>query len=245
MKILFDIALYTHIALGCIALLLFWVPVVASKGSKLHNFTGKWYTLCMQVVAGCGVLCSALVILDPLTVHPRHFIDPQQAALYIEQSRAFASFLLMLSFLVLTGVTHGMRVIQDKASRQRLRRFDMLCLYLALLLSSLYTLYLGIIANNMLFNIFATIGILSVAGILRYTFKKELKPREWVIEHLGAMLGSGIGVYTAFSAVGGRHVLAVLLSEQWIFISWIVPSVIGTAAILWSTRYYRSKYRVS
>jgi hypothetical protein len=37
MSALHSILLYTHIALGSIALLLFWLPVIVKKGSKLHN----------------------------------------------------------------------------------------------------------------------------------------------------------------------------------------------------------------
>jgi hypothetical protein len=70
---------------------------------------------------------------------------------------------------------------------------------------------------------------------------KELKHKQWVIEHLGAMIGSGIGAYTAFFAFGGRQLFENLGNVQIIF--WVAPGVIGSIAITILSRNYTTKFK--
>ena len=66
---------------------------------------------------------------------------------------------------------------------------------------------------------------------------------EWMVAHLSAMIGAGIGTHTAFFVFGGSRFLAELLSGQWILIPWVGPGVVGTIATIWLARKYRNKYR--
>ncbi|TMP26430.1 hypothetical protein CWB99_19190 [Pseudoalteromonas rubra] len=239
MQYLHQFSLVIHIIVGSCALILFWVPVLAKKGSKIHNQAGRAYTYSMQLVAISGILCCFLVLVDPITIYQAGYSQAQNKALFIETARERASFLLMLSFLVLTSVMHGVRVLQDKVSRQSLTRLDMIANYIALCCSALYVGYLGSRGGHVLYTVFSVISLVIVIRMMRYSFAQTVKPKQWVIEHLSAMIGSGIAAYTAFSAVGGRYLFVELLGEQAVLMAWLAPTVIGTIGLVITKRRYR------
>ncbi|AZZ96390.1 hypothetical protein [Pseudoalteromonas sp. R3] len=239
MQYLHQFSLVLHIIVGSCALILFWVPVLAKKGSKIHNQAGRAYTYSMQMVALSGILCCFLVLLDPIVIYQASYSQALNKALFIDTARERASFLLMLSFLVLTSVMHGVRALRDKASRQSLMRADMVVNYIALCCSALYVGYLGSRGGHILYMVFSVLSLVIVIRMMRYSFANTVKPGQWVVEHLSAMIGSGIAAYTAFSAVGGRYLLAELLGEQAILMAWLAPTIIGTIGLIITKRRYR------
>ncbi|MCF6437268.1 MULTISPECIES: hypothetical protein [Pseudoalteromonas] len=244
MEYIHKFAVYTHIILGSFALLLFWVPVIAKKGSSLHNRFGRYYNWAMYGTSILGVLACILVLVEPLSAKPKDFANIQQQVQYIQQSRIFALFLLMLSLLVLASIYHGERVLKAKGNPDLLRTPMHLSLLALLLIVATLSLFMGIKFSQTLLMVFAGVSLVVGTKMLRYVLQSSIAPRAWVIEHMGAMLGSGIGVYTAFSAVGGRHVFSYILGEQAIFLSWIMPSVIGIVAIAWGRKYFTAKFKV-
>ncbi|WP_125557826.1 hypothetical protein [Pseudoalteromonas rubra] len=245
MQYLHQFSLIIHIIVGSCALLLFWAPILAKKGGKIHNLSGKAYAYSMQLVSLSGILCCTLVLIDPISVYQEAYLQAQNQADFINTARERASFLLMLSFLVLASVIHGMRVLKDKASRLTVKRPDMLFNYFALCVSALYVAYLGAQSGQVLYLAFSIISMIVAIKMMRYTFAQTVKPRQWIIEHLSAMIGSGIGVYTAFSAVGGRYLLVEVLGEQAILLAWLAPSVLGTLGLIFAKRTYQQRYRVA
>ncbi|NOU52291.1 hypothetical protein HG263_17315 [Pseudoalteromonas sp. JBTF-M23] len=245
MEYIHKFAVYLHICLGSFALVLFWVPIFASKGSKTHNRYGQYYNWSMYGTSILGVIACILVLVDPVSVKPKTFVDMAEQAQYISNTRIFSLFLLMLSLLVLVSIYHGEQVLKAKANNALLRTPLHLGLFCILVVTALISMALGIIHSQTLLIVFAVLSLLVVSRYIRYVYKAKVQPRAWVIEHLIAMLGSGIGVYTAFSAFGGRHIFSYLLGEQAAFLSWIVPSVIGTVSISWSRRYFEKKFKVA
>ena len=93
--------------------------------------------------------------------------------------------------------------------------------------------------------IFAVVSLVTATSISLYVYKKAVSPRAWIIEHFGSMVGSGIAVYTAFFAAGGRRMLAEILPGNWQLVSWLAAPVVGTTVLLLLTGFYKRKYRVS
>ena len=85
--------------------------------------------------------------------------------------------------------------------------------------------------------IFGLLGTTVGAGFLRYSFKATLTKLEWWIEHLGAMIGSGIACYTAFFAFGGSRLFIDHGNLR--LLSWTLPGVVGFVVI----RYLSGKYQ--
>ncbi|MCG7566367.1 hypothetical protein MHM95_08700 [Pseudoalteromonas sp. CnMc7-15] len=238
-------ALYIHIVLGCIALVLFWLPVCAAKGSRLHNQSGKVYAYVMYAVAGSGLFCCALVLLDPLGARNIDTLSTaEELRRYLQVNHRMAWFLSMLSILVWVSVYHGRRVLVAKEQRSLLRTPAHLGLIAALALCACYTFYLGWQQQQVLLLAFSVLAMVIAVTMAHYIYRPSLRPRSWVIEHLSAMLGSGIGVYTAFGAFGGRRLFNAVLGSDAQLIGWLLPTLVGSAGLMYAAQHYRRRYGV-
>ncbi|MBV1909975.1 MAG: DUF2306 domain-containing protein [Kangiellaceae bacterium] len=246
LAIIHQILFYIHIACGSIGLVIFWVPMLAKKGAKLHINTGKIFSNGMMIVSVSGLLMSAFLLLDPVGVrYPNGIEDVEMRARVIEQNRTLGIFLMMLSLLVFVNVKHSILVLKAKSDRSKLRTADHLGSVVALFLAGIAVGLLALSKGNILFGIFSILSIVSSIGLMRYIYKKELKPREWLIEHLGNIIGSGIGAYTAFFAFGGRRLFSDIFVGQMQLIPWILPGIVGAIASIYLAKKYRKVYRIS
>lgn len=231
MATLHGILVNAHVAVGSIALLLFWVPAIARKGSSLHIGAGRIYAICMYVVAVSAFVASLMVIADPLGIRfPDGLPAGADAARAAAGNRAGSLFLLMLSVLVFTSVRHGMAALREQTQPGTLARPGHRGLLATLAVLAVMSIALGLHFRYLLLLIFGVVGVLAAVGMFRETRRPAMSRRELVVVHLNGMLGSGIGAYTAFFAFGGRSFLGELLPGQWQVIPWILPTVIGVIA---------------
>lgn len=237
--------LYLHILFGAICLLLFWLPVFSKKGSKIHNTSGRIYYQMMLFVAASGVIMSIMVLIDPIAVYIRdNPLPANKVAQFVNERRHFSSFLLLLSVLTWVTVRHAYAVLQAKSARQQLKHWQLQLPVLALLLGSFYMLWSGWQSGTVLFMIFSSVGIFAAIGMLRYTWQKQLAERQWIIEHFSSMIASGIALYTAFFAAGGRRILAGVLVGNWQIVSWVIAPLLGMLAIILFKKHFERKFRV-
>jgi hypothetical protein len=239
MLMLHNMLLMFHIAVGSAALLLFWAPALMKKGSLDHIKFGRYYANVMYLVAGSGLIMSTLVLINPMAIHGEG-VAPDNAAQVSSQIRLFAAFLLFLSWLVLTSVRHGIVVLRCKQDRSPLRRFSHLSLLLVLFIGAIALTLQGISAGKTLFLVFGPLGLFISTGMLHYVLRPSIKPMQWWVEHLGAMIGSGIGAYTAFLTFGARVVLAN--SGYFQLLAWVAPGVIGAIIIAHQSRKYSKEF---
>ncbi len=229
MQFLHTASFYVHVAAGSIALVVFWLPVFARKGSPFHKRAGRWFARGMYTVSATALIMSTIVLLDPIGIR---FGDRQLAMEdgfdAAEQIRMFALFLLMLSVLVFASVRHSILVLRAKQDRSRLRRPSHFALLVALGALGMAVGIIGIGNGELLLIIFGALSVSGAASMLRYSFKPTLSRNEWWIEHLGGIIGGGIGAYTAFFAFGGSRLFAHVLTGQLQVIPWILPAIIGT-----------------
>lgn len=235
MFLIHQAALYLHIAGGAVALPLFWVPVFARKGSSIHKQIGRYFALLMYAAGISGLVLSLMDWLWPQALHADNSVS-------VVRSRAF--FLFSLSLLVLATTRHGWLAITHKDNRQPLRQPLQLLLTGLLLVSGLLLLWQGLANGNMIHLAFGVLEVALSVGLLHYTFKKNTQPREWWTEHLGGLIASGIGAYTAFVVVGAASLTGSLFSQwPWLpVLVWVGPGVIGGIAISVTTRHYRRKF---
>lgn len=229
-----------HIICGAISLLLFWGPCFTKKGGKQHKKVGNIYLATMTMTSVSGVVSSSLVLLAPLLIFPTmpaHFESVEYFLAYLQGQYIF---LLMLSLLVWNNVRHAKRVLEVKVNRGELRKVEYLWLPTALFVVASIALYQGIKYNITLTQIFAPIALFNSIGIVRYAFKKDIAKGAWVIQHIGHIIGSGIGAYTAFFAFGGRNLFQSLPLLQ--IGSWVLPSLIGVPFTIWLSRKYLNMF---
>lgn len=239
-------ALYLHIAVGSCALLLFWVPVFTRKGNLDHKRFGRYFAWCMYTVSCSGLVMSSLDLLMPLQMHAAGVeLTPERAESATREIREFGLFLFSLSILVLTTTRHGWLSILHKENRSALRTPASVGLNVALLMVGIFLLVVGINAGMILFTIFGVLEISTAIGHLRYTFRETIRPREWWLQHLSGLIGSGIGAYTAFTVFGGRRLFEEIFSsnfESMAVFLWISPGVIGAVAIALLSRHYKRRF---
>lgn len=238
-----QLLLAIHIGFGAIALLLLWVPGLSRKGSQLHIQSGRWYVFAMYTVAITAFTMSVLVLADPIGVRfPNKDFSAERAADIAAQMRRFSLFLLLLSVLVLASLRHGILVLKVRANREQLRGPMHLTLMISLVGVAIAVGVVGLMAGQTLLIVFSLVGLLGGIGMFRYSFKKEIRRKEWIIEHLGSLIGSAIGANTAFFVFGGSRFLGEAFSGSWMLIPWLAPAVIGTIIIEVLARRYRKRF---
>lgn len=236
---------YLHVSCGSVGLIVFWLPMLSKKGSRFHKSFGKVFTYGMFAVSISGIIMSLMVLIDPIGIRfPDGNFDMERIVSIKEQNRNTAIFLLMLSMLVFTNVKHSIFVLKAKGDRLLIRNYTHLISISLLFITGVSVGYFALISGSILFIIFSALSVVSSISLFWYVFKTNFKKREWLIEHLTNIIGSGIGTYTAFFAFGGRRFLGEIFTGQLQLIPWILPSIIGGVASVYLAKKYRQQYRV-
>lgn len=225
-----------HIMVGSCALLLFWVPMLTRKGSLNHRKFGRYYAHVMYAVAATGALMAALVLLWPMAIKGELLSNPDMQEAFIQSVRRFWFFLLYLSLITFFSVRHGLLALQCKKDRAAVRSpLHLTCIALLIGGAGLL-LFNGIQHDNTLHIVFAALGALIALSSLKYCLVKEVTAKQWLGEHIGGLIGSGIGAYTAFISFGGRHLFESLGQAQLLF--WILPGILGSIVIAYMSQKY-------
>ncbi|MEO0734570.1 MAG: hypothetical protein AAFZ52_17165 [Bacteroidota bacterium] len=213
----FKVLLAAHIAAGFTSLGLFFVPMFARKGGKLHNRAGRWYTYGMWTVIVTALLMCGI----------------RSAQGYMVQ----AAFLGFLALLTARPLYYAIAVIRHKRTPSaRMRRIDF-SLRLALAITSPVMIYLGLSAHGLLVA-FGILGTLVIPSIVR-DLRGKVQDYNWLEEHLSGMLISAIAAFTAFFSFGGRRIFGEALAGNLEIVVWLAPTVLGVAIIRWHKRRLR------
>lgn len=237
----YQLMVWLHIAVGTITLVLFWLPLRFPKGSPAHKRSGRYYANSMYFVAGSGLLLAVMVLVDPMYFKASLYRPDGNDEATTSAIRQFWSFLLFLCILILTNVSHGMAVLRVKNNIQKMRNIRYLAYPIMLFVSSAWVLYMGIKNTHMLYLAFSGIGLFSSVDTVRYCLRSAITRDDWMAAHIGNICGSGIGVYTAFFAFGGRSLFSDL--GQWQLVFWIAPAIIGTFLISKTIKRYTTPSR--
>jgi hypothetical protein len=197
-----------HIIFGSMALILFWVPIATKKGGLDHRKFGRHYANTMYAVAASGAVMALMVISAPLIIK-HQFVnentDTKQLALNL---RIVWTFLLYLSLITSVNIRHGILVLKNKRQHSNMRQWPHLFSIGLLLVGGLVLFSLGVIFSNTLHMILGVLGAVMAIQTGRFCLAKSVSVNRWLVEHIGAFIGSGIGAYNAFMAFGGRSMLA-------------------------------------
>jgi hypothetical protein len=224
-----------HIITGSVGLLAFWVPVLARKGGNAHRQWGKVFTLSMLVTGSLAICMSTCTILDPVTTHP-HLHDMAPAMI----RGIFGWMMLYLAILTINLAWYGYLCIRNRRNHAANRGPVNLGLQLVLLIAAINCAWQGyLIAQPLMLGI-STIGFATVATNLWFLLNPRPGPVAWLKEHLKALVGAGISVYTAFFAFGAVRLMPELALNPAL---WSVPLVVGLSIILYHWRDVTLKYR--
>lgn len=227
MTYFYSFNLWVHIAFAAAALVLFWVPIFTKKGQLNHRKFGHYYKIAMYTVAATGVLMAVMMMAQPLVIKPEfaNSDNPEAVRAYFI---SFNVFLIYLALLIFTTTRHGIAVLNVRGERTGLRVLDYIASIWMLALSGVGLFAFGLYHANILHMTFGILGTVVGAGMLSYCLKSTIASKQWILEHIGSMIGSGIAAYTAFLVFGGRTLFSDL--GQWQIVFWVAPGVIGGLA---------------
>ena len=203
-----------HIAAGSISLILFWIPAFARKRKGLHTAVGKWYVYMMWIV----VLSAAILSIKNVIIGN-----------YI-----MAMFLGFLSLITANPLWFARSVLKSKKSfspayiRRHVVLHSLIVVFGAFLIT--YGLFYVDSGVRFLMIFFGILGVLDIRELINARSMASQNP-DWYKIHYTGMITTGIAAYTAFLAFGGRTLLENVLTNEWQFLPWIAPTIIGTIFI--------------
>ena len=225
-----------HILAGSMALFLFWVPVLSKKGSLDHRKFGRYYANTMYVVAFSGAFMASLVLFDPMALKGHLLNNPDNQEVFVYKIRLFWYFLLVLSLITFVSIRQGLATLKYRMQPEKFRSIWYTLPLFILLAGGALLMFFGVKERNTLHIVFAVLAVLISSGMLKFCLLTKTSNKQWIIEHLSAMIGSGIGAYTAFLTFGARQIL-----QDWGMFQlsvWIAPGIIGSIAIAKMSRKY-------
>jgi uncharacterized membrane protein len=218
---LYRFALTLHILGGTLALLSFWLPLVARKGGLLHRRAGWVYVAAMALLAVTGM-----------------YISGWRALWGTPAQRPFNLFLVFVGLLSASGATMGLRVLRAKQRTAAHHHPLDLGLSGLLLLAALALAGYGLWVGQPLLVAFAPVGVFAGASQLYYWLRPPTSRMHWWFEHMGSMGGSTIAVVTAFLVINAPR----LGLPPTALAIWLTPALVGVAGLRLWARVYRRRF---
>lgn len=174
-----------HIAIGSLAILLYWTALLSVKGGPRHRAYGKALLVTMIAVA--------------LSVGPVLFLRPHFEPGELVQ-------FVYLTLCVLTVVMLAWTSIRWKAQLARFRGLHFRVVGVALFIFGAVVLAAGIATGRPLTMVFSWIGLVYGAAMIRFAWMRDQPdPRWWLGWHLNGVCGLFNAVHGTFLAVAWRH----------------------------------------
>jgi hypothetical protein len=228
---LFNLFLAVHIGAGVVALVTFWGAVATCKGAVSHRRWGRMFSLAVYVASIQALGMGALSVVWPLAMHPQLTDERLYRGL-------FGWMMIYLGVLAISMTRYGLQMIVNKSDHPNNRHWTMVGLQLAVLVTGLNCFIHGLILGQPLMIGISLIGFGTTSTYLYYMFKPEVGARDYIPEHLKAMVACGIAAYTAFLSVG---LVDMFPEHAFNPALWAVPTVIGMAIIIHHLRIWAPK----
>ncbi len=212
-----------HIVTGSVGLLAFWGPVLSRKGGTAHVRLGRVFTLSMLTTGTIAAGIATTTLLSPLETHPKF----EDAALV---RGIFGWMMLYLAVLTVSLAVHGWLTAIHKLDRAKIRDPRNVALQILVIVAAVNCFVHGLLIDQVLMMGIAVVGVASGLTNLFYLYRPKPGRIEWLLEHIKALVGAGISVYTAFLAFGAvRLAPSLALNPGY----WAIPLTIGVALIIY------------
>jgi hypothetical protein len=226
--LLFKMLVAAHIVTGASGLVSFWVPVVGRKGGANHRRWGRIFTWLMIVTGSIAVGISLCTVAAPLATHPQlaghaQFGDPRMI------TAVFGWMMLYLAVLTVNLAWYGWLCVTNKRNHRANRAWHNLLLQVLLTVAAANCAWQGWRVGMPLMYGIAFVGFATVITNLNFILRATPGPKAWLLEHIKALVGAGISVYTAFFAFGAVRLVPALALTP---VLWSVPLLVGLTLIV-------------
>ncbi|MEM0906351.1 MAG: hypothetical protein AAGJ94_03240 [Pseudomonadota bacterium] len=228
----FEVLIAIHITLGAPGLVCFWLPVMVKKGGPQHRLWGRIFVVSMLGTATTAVMMATLSVIAPMPTHPHlmehpQFSDPQLVRVI------FGWMMLYLAILTINLAWYAWSCSRNKRDEALNRRPLNVALQVVLTVAAANCAYQGYLLGEPLVMGFSIVGFATVATNVHFMYRRNPRPIDWLLEHIKAIIGTGISVYTAFFAFGAVRIMPEAALSPML---WSVPLVTGLILIIYHQR---------
>ena len=204
---------------GMIAFFVAPAAMLVKKGGDWHRRWGKVYVWSMVVVV--------------ISVFTASFFKPNP-------------LLMLIGIFSIYMILSGYRALYLKrlSQGQRPSRADILLHSIAVIVNFSLVIWGGLSIYHEGTGGFGTvvfvigaIGSILVFNNIRKFFKRRIHKQDWWFSHMGGMIGGYIATVSAFSAVNFSFI-----PDEYMWLRWLWPSIIGVPLIFVWVAYYRKKF---
>ncbi len=227
--LLFEALIAAHIVTGAIGAITFWVPVIGRKGGVDHRRWGKVFTIALIITGFLAAAMSVMTLIAPMETHP-HLVGMFDAEFV---RGIFGWMMLHNAVLTVNLCWYGWLCVRNRRDHAGNLEWRNLALQPLLVLAAIACAVDGWAIGQPLLFALPVVGLATVATNLWFLYKPRRAPQDWQKEHLKALVGAGISVYTAFLAFGSVRLMPALALNP---ILWAIPLVTGVAIILYHWR---------
>ena len=215
-----------HILAGSAAALAFWVPVIGRKGGVNHRKWGRIFTRCVLLTGSLAIAMSLLTLYDPMGVHP-HLVGR-----FDEQfvRGIFGWLMLHNGILTVNLGWYGWLCVTNRRDLAANRTVLNIGLQYLVLLAAAACAWEGVLIGQPLMIGLSIVGVATGVTNLRFIYARNPSPVQWMKEHLKALVGAGISVYTAFLAFGSIRLAPSLALHPAL---WSIPLCVGLSLIIY------------
>ncbi len=225
-----------HIITGSTGAIAFWVPVIGRKGGVNHKRWGKVFTICLLATGGFAVCMSLLTIFDPMGTHPH--LEGMFDASFVRG--IFGWLMLHMGILTINLAWYGWLCVQNRRDHAKnLTRLNV-ALQFILIAVAVNSAIQGWIIGQFLMIGLTVVGLATAGTNLRFLYKPVRGEKDWLDEHIKALVGAGISVYTAFFAFGSVRILPELALHPGL---WSIPLITGLTLIIYHQRKVAVQFR--
>jgi len=235
----FHVFVTGHILTGAVGLFSFWVPILARKGGGPHRQGGRVFTYSMLATGSFAIVISLCTIAAPVATHP-HLLDHPDFGGPETIRAIFGWMMLYLAILTINLAWYGWLCIHNKRNHLGNREWRNLALQVLLFIAAVNCVWQGLRIGQPLMLGISIIGFATVGTNLWFLYKPKLGPKDWLLEHIKALVGAGISVYTAFFAFGAVRLLPEAALTPGL---WAVPLAVGLTLIVYHRRDVMKKER--
>lgn len=228
----FEVLIAIHITLGAPGLLCFWLPLIVKKGGAQHRFWGRIFVVSMLGAAIAAMGMATLSVIAPMPTHPHliehpEFSDPELVRV------VFGWMMLYLAILTINLAWYAWSCSRNKRDMASNRRPLNIALQVILTVAAVNCAYQGFMIGLPLLMGFSIVGFATVATNIHFMYRRNPRPIDWLLEHIKAIIGTGISVYTAFFAFGAVRIMPEAALSPAL---WSVPLITGLLLILYHQR---------